>query len=108
MSNRHKVFWSLFPVLSLLSWITIVGLFTKTLPNNLSFLVLLAIPFYMGAIMFTIPLNIFTIIALLKGHKTKLKKKQKHKTYYVVGYLNLLVSMLWAFTTFKLGWILTA
>ena len=108
MTNLKKKLWYIFPALSFISWLIFAGYFTDLLPYSLDSLILVSFPFYLGAALLTIPLNIFTLIAIILGIKCKRKKESECKTYFIAGILNLLISIIWAVSIFGFNWILTA
>ena len=108
MTKLRLLLWLSFPALSFFSWCIFAGLFTDTL-HQISFVLLpLAIPFYLWALLFTIPINIFTVIAFVKGRILRHNGGKDYRMYFVAGGVNLLISILWAISIFGFGWILTA
>ena len=100
--KRIKIY--VFPIFATLGFTGHCAFFLRW-PAPIIWLHLINLPFYLGALLYTVPINAYTAVMIYKSVK-----------YFKsnVPYIDYLISGLWTFTisilywiTFKMGWILT-
>ena len=110
MKKSIIVLWFLFPFLGLISWVMFAGtylgywdkLYEVTIFNPITTI------FYLGSVLYTIPNNMFTFVAIFVGIKKIRNNDLIGKYYIIAGVGNFVVSVLWAYSVYRLNWIITA
>jgi len=107
--NKYKIIlWYAFPVVGLISWIIFAGVQTNRLVNIYFLLNPAVLFFYLSSLLFTIPINIFSIIAFVCGRFYLEKGKNIGKHCIMSGIFTTLLSLLWFLSIYLFGWIVTA
>ena len=105
---KAAIGWFAFPILALFALVAFAGIATGVLDRSHYFLNVLTTIFYLGALLFTVPINIFTVIALVVSYRHWKSGRPGWKTSAIAGVANFIISLLWIGSIILNEWYMTA